>query len=139
MRRFPRLKKSSRFRTPRGLRIKRNQRFEPKLEASNKTPKVRSSYEKKCVEFFEKNHISYQYESLLLIGGRKYRPDFFLPEYDTFLEICGYNHMPFYRDRTRHKKEIYRKYGLKVIFIMYNGKGSIEKLLEEELNILKVN
>ncbi len=94
---------------------------------------VRSKYEKTCTAFFEKNGIEYKYEPLILLGGKQYRPDFYLPQYDLFIEICGYNHMPHYRDRVKKKEEAYARGGLKAAFIYYNGTGSLEKLLIESL------
>ena len=94
---------------------------------------VRSRYEKKAVEYFQKENIEFIYEPLLLLDGKQYRPDFFLPEFDLFVEICGYGHMPHYRDRTAFKKQLYRKHQLKVLFIHYNGRGSLEKIIAKEL------
>jgi len=94
---------------------------------------VRSKYEKTCTAFFEKNGIEYKYEPLILLGGKQYRPDFYLPQYDLFVEICGYNHMPHYRDRVKLKEKAYAKGGLRAVFVYYNGKGSLESLLLEAL------
>jgi len=69
----------------------------------------------------------------MLLGGRKYRPDFFLPEYNLFVEICGYGHQPFYRDLVRQKKQIYQKHELATVFIAYNGRGSLENLIKKAL------
>lgn len=95
--------------------------------------KVRSGYEKKCVEYFEKNHIRFSYEPLILLEGRQYRPDFFLPDLNLFVEICGYRHMPHYRDRMEFKRRLYEKHNLRAVFISYSGRGSLEKLLETAL------
>lgn len=94
---------------------------------------VRSKYERECVRFFEDNKIEFQYEPLILLAGRQYRPDFYLPEYNLFIELCGYNHMPFYRDRNAYKRELYHQHKLKALFIDYNGKGSLPEILRKEL------
>ena len=96
--------------------------------------KVRSNYEKVAVEYFAKNNIEFQYEPLILLHGRQFRPDFFLPEQNLFIEICGYNHMPHYRLRITKKKQLYGKYNLNAIFINYDGKGSLGRLISEKLN-----
>ncbi len=75
----------------------------------------------------------------MLIAGRQYRPDFYLPEFNLFLELCGFNHMPFYVDRINQKRELYRKHGLNAVFVSYNGKGALEKILREELKAAGVN
>jgi hypothetical protein len=69
-----------------------------------------------------------------MLDGRKFRPDFFLPDHNLFLEICGYGHMPHYNSRLNDKIALYGKYDLKSIFIHYNGRGSLRQLLEEKLN-----
>ncbi|MCP4705856.1 MAG: hypothetical protein GY865_14750 [candidate division Zixibacteria bacterium] len=126
-----RLKKDGKHVIPSGLKLARRQKFETTIPAGK--VKVRSKYEKRTVKYLEKNNIKYQYEPLILLDGRQYRPDFFLPEYNLFLEICGYGHMPFYSDRVAFKEEMYKKNRLKAVFIHYNGKGSLEKLIKIEL------
>ena len=127
-----RFKKTGKPHPPRGIRLPRKRKFEAKLETSSGA-KVRSRYEKRCAEFLHSKQIRFIYEPLILLDERQYRPDFYLPDYDLFLEICGYGHMPYYNDRTAHKMRIYHKHSLQVIFIYYNGKGSLEELIAKEL------
>ena len=115
--RYPkRLKKTGKPGQIRGIRLKHNRKFEPVIATSANT-KVRSRYEKACAEYLDHCGIEFQYEPLMLIGGAKFRPDFYLPEYDLFLEICGFDHMPYYRDRTKTKRELYEKAGMKTAFV----------------------
>lgn len=132
MRLRKRLKRSRRYNPPRGVRIVRRMKFEPIL-ATLSGIKVRSQYEKRCADYLFGKGIEFRYEPLILLEGRKYRPDFYLPEYDVFLEICGYGHMPFYHNRIEQKKRIYDKENMKVIFIHYNGRGPIEAMVESAL------
>jgi hypothetical protein len=94
---------------------------------------VRSRLERACVAFLEEQGIRYQYEPLLLLAGRQYRPDFFLPDYGLFLEICGYTHMPFYCDRLLEKEAVYRKQGLKVAFLRLRRGCEVSAALERIL------
>lgn len=126
------MKKDGRPMPSRGLRLPRKKKFEAELDTTAGV-KVRSKYEKRCAEFLEKYGIRFQYEPLILLDGRKYRPDFYLPDYNLFVEICGYRHMPHYTDRQSHKEQIYEKRSLNSLFINYSGKGSLEKLLRAEL------
>jgi len=119
------LRRSPRFNPPRGIKVERRRRFEVKIMTESGV-RVRSQYEKKCADFLFKNGIKFQYEPLILLAGKQYRPDFYLPDYNLFLEICGYNHMPFYVDRSEFKKQLYQKHNLDAIFIRHNGKGSLE-------------
>lgn len=69
----------------------------------------------------------------MLLNGRKFRPDFFLPDFDLFVEICGYNHQPYYRDRIKYKEQIYKKNDLQSVFVNYNGTGNLRSKITEEL------
>ena len=115
-----------------GARLAHKGRSTPTVETESGLM-VRSKYEKECVRFFEDNNIEFQYEPLILLSGRQYRPDFFLPKYNLFIELCGYNHMPFYRDRVAQKRKLYEHHNLRAVFINYNGSGSLPKLLRENL------
>ncbi|PKK83182.1 MAG: hypothetical protein CVT49_09725 [candidate division Zixibacteria bacterium HGW-Zixibacteria-1] len=126
------LRKSPRYTPPRGIKLERRRRFEPTI-ATKSGINVRSKYEKKCADFLFENKIEFQYEPLILLAGKQYRPDFFLPDQNLFLEICGYNHMPFYVDRVGFKRQLYEKHNLRAIFIHYNGKGSLEEELKKSL------
>jgi hypothetical protein len=132
MQRRKRIKKDGRPMPSRGLRLPRKRKFEPELDTAAGV-KVRSKYEQRCVAFLERHGIRFQYEPLILLDGKRYRPDFYLPDYNLFLEICGYRHMPHYIDRQSHKEQVYNKRELNSLFINYNGKGSLEKLLRTEL------
>lgn len=127
----------------RGVKLPRVRKFEASLKTTSGT-KVRSSYEQVCADLLTQNRIGFQYEPLILIGGRQFRPDFYLPEQNLFVEICGYDHMPHYRDRTEFKKQLYAHNNLKAVFIHYGGDGSLADLLITEfarygLTIHKIN
>ncbi|MFH2035827.1 MAG: hypothetical protein ABIJ45_05435 [Candidatus Zixiibacteriota bacterium] len=127
-----RFKKDGKIVAPRGIRLKRVRKFEAIIETDSGI-KVRSQYEKKCADYFHKNNIEFQFEPLMLLGGKQFRPDFFLPEYNLFVEFCGYGHFPHYIDRQKEKKQVYDESGMKSIFIFYNGKSSLTEILCDEL------
>lgn len=126
------LKKSGKHIPPRGVRLSGKKKFEPVLPTDSGI-KVRSQYEKKCADYLYRNGIRFQYEPLILPAGRQYRPDFYLPDYNVFVEICGYGHMPFYKDKIAHKEQLYKKHKLNALFVHYEGKGSLEKQLADKL------
>jgi DNA helicase-4 len=127
-----RFKKTGKYAPPTGNNGSGRKSFKPSV-ATNSGIKVRSQYEKRFVRFLDKKSIEYQYEPLILLEGKQYRPDFYLPEYNLFVEICGYGHMPFYSDRIEHKRRIYNKHNLQAIFIHFNGRGSLENTVKREL------
>jgi len=126
------IKKSGRFSAPRGVRNKADLSAKHPYESRGGIF-VRSRYEKTCADYLYDNGIEFRYEPLMLLGGRQFRPDFYLPEYNLFLEICGYVHMPHYRGRVALKKAMYEKHNLKAVFIEYNGRGSLIALIKAAL------
>ena len=116
----------------RGKKLPRRRKFEASIETKSGIA-VRSEYERICADYMHDRGIRFQYEPLMLIGGKQFRPDFYLPEHDLFVEICGYVHMPHYRSRMRHKEGIYRRNGLKALFVEHDGKGSLADKLGKAL------
>jgi hypothetical protein len=130
MPRFRKYQPSGQHGRLRGVKLPRRRKFEAALMTSSGI-KVRSSYERTCADLLTANDVEFQYEPLMLIGGKQFRPDFYLPAQNLFIEICGYNHMPHYRDRIAHKKRLYDANNLQALFIDYNGRGSLTEVLIE--------
>lgn len=101
---------------PHGVRLERKSKNAP-CHQTKAGVLVRSKLELACADFLFDHGIDFQYEPLLLLAGRQYRPDFFLPQQELFVEICGYRHMPFYVDRQEEKRRLYEQQHLKVFFI----------------------
>jgi len=78
--------------------------------------------------------INFVYEPLLLLSGKQYRPDFYLPEFSLFIEICGFTHMPFYRDRIDLKQKVYAAKGLRCAFIVSRSVKSLREQLAAVLD-----
>ncbi len=125
-------KKDGKISIPRGTKIKREKIDGPGIKTKSGVF-VRSQYEKICADYLFENGIKFYYEPLMLIRGKQYRPDFYLPDEDFFIEICGYNHMPYYRDRTGFKEKLYAEADLKAAFIYHSGKGSLIEKIESAL------
>ena len=121
-----------------GIPLRRGERsLRPKLPApsvENKAGRpVRSRLEKCCAEFLAERNIKFIYEPLLLLSGKQYRPDFYLPDYGLFIEICGFTHMPFYRDRVELKQKVYTAQGLRCLFIEARSEKSLKDQLATAL------
>ena len=135
-RRKPR--KTGRFIPPRGERLTRQRQFEARLETRSGVL-VRSTYEQRCADLLYKHGVEFRYEPLMLLGGRQFRPDFYLPQHNVFLEICGYSHMPHYRRRVEDKRRVYEQHGMPAVFVVYNGRGSLEKTITGELGKIGIS
>jgi len=131
-RRYP---KSGKHSPLRGVRANPKGKFPAILETESGV-KVRSKYERTCADYLYRENVRFEYEPLMLVGGKQVRPDFYLPDYNLFLEICGYDHMPYYRSRIARKQRLFKGLGLKAVFIHYDGKGSLEEMIRAELESL---
>ena len=128
-RRYP---KSGKYSPLRGTRVAPRKEF-PAVLGTESGVRVRSKYEQRCADYLYRENIRFEYEPLMLVGGRQVRPDFYLPDYNLFLEICGYGHMPYYKSRISRRQRLFRELGLSAVFIHYDGKGSLEAMIRAEL------
>jgi len=83
-------------------------------------PKFKSSGERRIAYFLEKNSIRYQYEPGILVNalGEKLRiwyPDFYLPEFGTYIEYYGMAGGKNYDRGIKAKQSLYSKMGMAVI------------------------
>ncbi len=115
-----------------GKKLARKRKFEPTLETASGIL-VRSSYERKCADLLFANKIRFQYEPLIILDGKQFRPDYFLSDYNLFIEICGFNHQPYYRARIKFKEKIYKKNKLDAVFVHYNGTGCLQEQIRQAL------
>lgn len=111
--------------------------------------KVKSHEELTIANWLFVNGVEYEYErkyihDVATIQHRQYRPDFYLPASDVYLEHFGIdkygNTAPFvdqksYRDGMRWKRAIHRKYGTRLVvtYSYERMEGRLLKVLEERL------
>jgi len=117
-----------------------NQDLESALEGK-RGPEFKSEGERRIAYFLENNSIRYQYEPGVLVNssGRKPRiwyPDFYLPEFGTYIEYYGLVGRRNYDRGIKRKESVYSKMGLSVIPVYpwtfaENWKGYIMKELEK--------
>ena len=85
-----------------------------------KTPQLKSEGELKIARFLEENSIKYHYEPGVLVyyprdKPRIWYPDFYLPEFTTYIEYFGLSGKQQYDQGMKAKESIYSKMGLSVI------------------------
>jgi len=134
----PRVFKTGKPTGRKGDRLPRLKGNEPRIETKS-GHKVRSELERICANALHAAGIEFQYEPLMLLAGRQFRPDFFLPKENLFLEICGYVHMPHYRDRMEEKRQLYRDQGLKALFVTARNPSELRRILPSELAPFGIN
>jgi hypothetical protein len=87
-----------------------------------KKPKFKSSGERRIAYFLDDNSIRYQYESGVLVNSveqkpRIWYPDFYLPEFGTYIEYYGLAGQKNYDRGIKAKQSVYSKMGMAVISV----------------------
>lgn len=68
------------------------------VQCGKNTVNVQGTWEKRVAEWLNASNIRWTRESLRFAQHRRYTPDFFLPEFNFYIEVKG-----FWRDRDVHK------------------------------------
>ena len=116
--------------------------------------RVKSHGELLIANFLFANGIKYEYESFypsdrLMPKVFDYKPDFYLPEYNLYIEYFGIDKngdtadfidKKQYKDGIKWKKRVHREGGTKLIDLYYFQKcaGNLQKILKKELISKKV-
>jgi hypothetical protein len=103
------------------------------IEAADGTL-VQSDGERMIAEWLSANHIAYRYDNRFrIIKGYAIRPDFYLPEYDLYIEYWGMDTLD-YQIGMLEKKKLYQQAGKKLISFYRNDKADLQRLLPERLS-----
>lgn len=92
---------------------------------------VRSTWERAVTDFLFKNNVEYEYESKrFLIGSkRSYRPDFYLPQYDLYIEVKGYM-----CSKSKLQLEWFKKQGYNLLIIDSEIYPNFEEVIWTTIN-----
>jgi len=94
---------------------------------------VQSDGERKISEWLAKNNIAYRYdERFRIIDGYAVRPDFYLPEFDVYIEYWGMN-TPDYKIGMLKKLKLYQMQEKKLISLYPDDKNNLDTVLKEKL------
>jgi DNA-directed RNA polymerase subunit RPC12/RpoP len=94
---------------------------------------VQSDGERIISDYLHANGISFRYdERIRLIEGFAIRPDFYLPEYDVYIEYWGMDTLD-YKIGMMKKQKLYRQEGKKLISLYFKDKGRLTEILEDKL------
>jgi len=108
-----------------------------------KSPKeFKSGKEAFIASYFDKKKIKYIYEKKLKLPSGLIKPDFYLPEFDVYVEYWGKWNSDFeYRKECKHKRETYEKNEIKLVELYPDNLASMNQLdwkfTERLLQILK--
>ncbi|HBM16328.1 MAG TPA: hypothetical protein DD381_08325 [Lentisphaeria bacterium] len=94
---------------------------------------VQSDGERLIADFLHENNIDFRYdERIRLIEGFAVRPDFYLPEFDVYIEYWGMDTID-YKIGMMKKQKLYQQEGKKLIPIYPKDKNNLSTLLKEKL------
>ena len=95
---------------------------------------VQSRGERRIGDWLAAKGIAYRYdERMVVAGGVRIRPDFYLPEFDLYIEYWGMD-TPEYVANMRKKQVLYQREGKKLISLGYRDFDRLEQLLEEKMS-----
>jgi len=112
------------------------------IKIKKNTKEFKSYKEAFIAQYFDKKKIKYIYEKELKLGRDKLHPDFFLPEFDMYVEYWGKFPGDFdYRKECNHKRKIYENGNIKLVELYPDNLASFQQLdwkfTERLLSILK--
>ena len=112
--------------------------FDTKVEL-NKTIRaqngslVQSDGERRIVNYLHERNIAYRYdERIRIIEGYAIRPDFYLPEFDVYIEYWGMDTID-YKIGMLKKQKLYQQEGKRLISLSFQEKDRLENVLRDKL------
>lgn len=95
---------------------------------------VQSRGEKRIGDFLAAHRIAYDYDQrMVLAGDQTIRPDFYLPEFDIYIEYWGMDTKEYLASMER-KKFLYRRDRMKLISLSFRDFDHLEELLGLKLS-----
>jgi len=95
---------------------------------------VQSKGERRIGDWLAAKGIAYRYdERMMMAGGERVRPDFYLPEFDLYIEYWGMD-TPEYVANMKHKQILYQRERKRLISLSFRDFDRLEQLLEEKLS-----
>lgn len=107
------------------------EKFPPTIRASD-GHMVRSRAEAMIDAFFYEQRIVHSYERLVPVEDAMYC-DFYLPDFDLYIEFWGMESNPKYKSRKTKKLEIYRQNGLKLLEVKDEHINNLDDFLTAQL------
>lgn len=94
---------------------------------------VQSDGERVIADFLAEHDIAYRYdERLQIIDGLAIRPDFYLPEFDLYIEYWGMDTLD-YRIGMLKKQKLYQQQGKRLLSLSFRDKPRLREALAARL------
>jgi hypothetical protein len=94
---------------------------------------VQSDGERRIANWLSGQDITYRYdERIRIVEGYAIRPDFYLPEFDIYIEYWGMDTID-YKIGMFKKQKLYQQQGKRLISLYFKDKPRLETLLQKKL------
>ncbi len=94
---------------------------------------VQSDGERKIADFLKEHGIDYRYdERMRIVDGYAIRPDFYLPEFDLYIEYWGMDTAD-YKIGMLKKLKLYQQQGKRLVSVYREDKPHLEQILKKKL------
>ena len=95
---------------------------------------VQSEGEVRIANYLVERRIAFDYDKRFrLAGGKLLRPDFYLPEFDVYIEYWGMDTREYLANKAE-KGLLYKRARKRLVSLDYNELDEIEKVLEQKLS-----
>ena len=117
----------------------RRRNFDAQVELNKTIPTtnrhwVQSDGERIIANFLTRNNIAYRYdERLQIIDGYAIRPDFYLPEFDLYIEYWGMDTID-YKIGMLKKQKLYQQQSKQVVSLSFTDKPRLAETLATRLS-----
>ena len=117
----------------------RRRNYDTQIELNKTIPTsdgrlVQSDGERIIAEFLSAHDIAYRYdERLQIVDGYAIRPDFYLPEFDLYIEYWGMDTLD-YQIGMLKKRKLYQAQGKRLVSISFQDKPRLRQVLTEKLS-----
>ena len=95
---------------------------------------VQSHGERIVAEFLSEHGIQYRYdERIRIVQGLAIRPDFYLPEFDLYIEYWGMTTID-YKMAMLKKRKLYQQEGKRLVSVYYSDMPNLVEVLRQKLS-----
>jgi hypothetical protein len=95
---------------------------------------VQSHGERITAEFLAEHGIEYRYdERIRIVQGMAIRPDFYLPEFDLYIEYWGMDTID-YKMGMLKKRKLYQQEGKRLVSVYYSDMPNLQAVLKRKLS-----
>lgn len=94
---------------------------------------LQSSLEEVVADILYERGIEYITHKVLILRGKRFFPDFYLPKHNLYIEVFGMSDLDFYREKMALKIKEYEENGVNCIYLYKEDFKCIQDKLDREL------